>query len=140
MKLTRKFISLLVIVLLSFSNAVKITSKTNLTTDVDPVKKTDQTPTSSTGRPATYIDLVTTPNRPKCPIILDPKAALRDAKKIETGTFPAQGPYVQACPFKMMNTKDTAYINYVFDFLDEMIIKKENNSKLNILLRKRFSY
>ena len=38
-----------------------------------------------------------------------------------------------------MNTKDTAYINYVFDFLDEMIIKKEKDSKLNVLLRKRFS-
>ena len=97
MKLTRKFISLLVIVLLSFSNAVKITSKTNLTTDVDPVKKTDQTPTSSTGRPATYIDLVTTPNRPKCPIILDPKAA---CQKIRNRNISCSRTLCSSLPFQ----------------------------------------
>merc|ERR1712151_359672 len=92
-------------------------------------KTTPAAPTSSTGRPATYIDLVVNPARPKCPVVLDPKKAMRDAKKYETGTNPAQGPYVQANPFKLMNTKDTAYINYVFDYLDEMVIKKENNAK-----------
>merc|ERR1712100_597958 len=123
MKSARKLFSLLVIVLLTFSNAVRITNKNNV--DADPKKpattpakpaNTPKTPTSATGRPATYIDLVVNPARPKCPIVLDPKAALRDAKKYETGTFPAQGPYVQANPFKLMNTKDIAYINYVFDY------------------------
>merc|ERR1711957_249138 len=133
MKSTRKLFSLLVIVLLTFANAVKITSKANMTED-----KKALPPTSATGRPATYIDLVTTPNRPKCPIVLDPKASIRDQAKSETGTFPAQGPYVQANPFKLMNTKDTAYINYVFDYLDEMVIKKEGDSKLNKLMKTRF--
>merc|ERR1712032_1695296 len=148
---TRKLFSLLVIVLLTFANAVKITMKENLSDDkkkatANPAtakttdkKTTPATATTSTGRPATYIDLVVNPARPKCPVILDPKAAMRDAKKYETGSFPAQGPYVQANPFKIMNTKDTAYINYVFDYLDEMVIKKENNMKLNELIRKRFS-
>merc|ERR1712032_461844 len=145
MKSTRKLFSLLVIVLLTFSNAVRITNKNNV--DPDPKKtattpaktgttpaKTGTTPantatnTSISGRPATYIDLVINPARPKCPVVLDPKAALRDAKKYETGTFPAQGPYVQANPFKLMNTKDTAYINYVFDYLDEMVTKKEKKT------------
>merc|ERR1711957_134536 len=133
MKSTRKLFSLLVIVLLTFANAVKITSKANMTED-----KKALPPTSATGRPATYIDLVTTPNRPKCPIVLDPKASIRDQAKSETGTFPAQGPYVQANPFKLMNTKDTAYINYVFDYLDEMVIRKEGDSKLNKLMKTRF--
>ena len=144
MKSTRKLFSLLVIVLLTFSNAVKITSKATIDTTTTPKKPSGTTsttpaPTSVTGRPATYIDLVISPNRPKCPIVLDPKSALRDAKKIETGTFPAQGPYVQPNPFKLMNTKDTAYINYIFDYLDEMVIKKEKDSKLNELLKKKFS-
>jgi Ca2+-binding EF-hand superfamily protein len=140
MKSTRKLFSLLVIVLLTFSNAVKITTKANVTpTTATTATATTKAPTSVTGRPATYIDLVTNPARPKCPIVLDPKSALRDAKKAETGTFPAQGPYVQPNPFKLMNTKDTAYINYIFDYLDEMIITKEKDAKLNVLIRQKFA-
>merc|ERR1711957_396943 len=150
MKSTRKLFSLLVIVLLTFSNAVKITTNAAIKEVADPVKKADApkkadpVPTSSTGRPATYIDLVTTPTRPKCPIVLDPKSALRKAAEAATGTFPAMGPYVQANPFKLMNTKDTAYINYVFDYLDEMNIKKDlikdqDEIKINKLMEATFA-
>ena len=137
MKSNRKLFVFIAIILLANAISVKITSRATAAANYAASNTT--TPTSATGRPATYIDLVISPNRPKCPIILDPKAQMRDMKKFETGTFPAQGPFVQMNPFKLMNTKDTAYINYVFDFLDEMVIKKEKNDKLNEMIRKKFS-
>merc|ERR1712151_1047187 len=136
---------ILSIILLELYAAVKVSSKAKLEVDEDakpPQKKLQKPvdpPTSSSGRPATYIDLVVNPVRPKCPIVLDPKAAMRDMKKYETGAFDTQGPFVQANPFRLMNSKDSAYINYIFDYLDEMVIKKQNNEKLNIMLRKKFS-
>jgi len=142
MKSIRKLFVFLTILLLTFSNSVKIANQVKLSVDPAPAAKTSTNPpapTSATGRPATYVDLVTNPVRPKCPVILDPKRALRDMKKYETGAFPTQGPFVQINPFKIMNTKDTAYINYVFDFLDEMVIKKEKDAKLNEMIRKKFS-
>ena len=88
-------------------------------------KKLDKKPDNKTS----YIDLVISLNRPKCPIISDPKTHIRNIKKYETGTYPDQGPYVKLNPFKIMSTKVTLFINYLWDYLDEMVIKKIENKK-----------
>ena len=51
-------------------------------------------------------------------------------KKPETGNYLTEGPRMKVSPYKIMSTKNTAYINYLFDYLDEFVIKKLNNKKI----------
>jgi Ca2+-binding EF-hand superfamily protein len=158
MKSNTKLFLCVTLFLVAFSNSVKVNSKAKLFATAHDAAKTGTTPAktadpakpaaptgtttppvSETGKGATYVDLVTSVIRPKCPIVLDPKASLRDAKKFATGTYPTQGPYVQTNPFKIMSSKDTSYMNYLWDYMDEMVIKKMDNKKITEIILKKFS-
>jgi hypothetical protein len=167
MKSIRKLFVLTTILLLTFSNTVKIegqeklyrnkyrtasatgttpTTGTTHTTATTPANSatigttpSNTTPTadpmSLATKEANYMDLVTNPIKPKCKVLLDPR--LLFGSNIED--FPQRGPYPRPNPFKIANVEDTSFINYVFDYLQEMTIKKENNVKLSEMITKGFT-
>ena len=153
MKSTRQLFTLISIILLTFSNSVKITNKSKLSTSIKE-ESSRQTPTGTVPPPAppansatatstevklSYQDLVTNPHRPKCPVVNDPKVPVPNEKQsTQDGSFPSRGPYVQPNPFKLLNSKDTAYINYVYDYLGEMVIKSESDSLLKVMIENTF--
>jgi len=84
-------------------------------------------------------DLVTAKTRPQCPVIEEKLKRVMKAKKPETGNYLTEGPRMKVSPYKIMSTKNTAYINYLFDYLDEFVIKKLNNKKITEILTKNFT-
>ena len=86
-----------------------------------------------------YKKLVTNMNKPRCPVVLDPKNENRDNTQNSFESFPQQGPFVRPNPFKIMNTPDRQFINYVFDYLQEMEIPDTNKIKLNVWIANEFN-
>lgn len=83
-------------------------------------------------------DLVTTETKPQCPVILDKKPKFRDDLMMDPGSYSTQGPYSKPNPYKIMSTESTSYINYLWDYLDEMVIKKMQDKKLSEIIQKSF--
>lgn len=80
-----------------------------------------------------YNDLVNSGARPKCKNLYNP--ALENRHVLENiENFPTAGPHARANPFKLMDENDTSHINYLFDYLQDMIIKKQGDKKLMTLI------
>jgi len=80
-----------------------------------------------------YIDLVVNPQRPTCPVSDDPQLGDMDDMPTED-YYPAQGPKRKPNRFKIMDSAEFMQINYLFDYLDQFLIKKQSKTFVQIVV------
>ncbi|MBM3429299.1 MAG: hypothetical protein FJX95_11015, partial [Bacteroidetes bacterium] len=97
--------------------------------------KIDGNGITSSLRTASYADLVVNVQRPMCPDSEDPRLGKKKLEDIPSEDYyPAQGPKRKPNPYKIMDTEEFLHINYLFDYLDEFLIKSQGKTFLQIMV------
>jgi len=87
-------------------------------------------------RSASYVDLVVNTERPLCPETEDPRLAKKKLDNLPSDDYyPAQGPKRKPNPFKIMDSAEFMHINYLFDYLDQFLIKKQGKTFMQIVVQ-----